>query len=47
MVILSRMECGVKLWGPEGRLQENDRINKMSRKDRMKVHRLDRNKVAK
>ena len=41
------MECGVKLWGREGRLQENDRINKMSCKDTMKVHRLDTTIMAK
>jgi SNF2 family DNA or RNA helicase len=28
------------VWGPEGRLQENDRINKISFKEVMKVHRL-------
>jgi hypothetical protein len=40
------MEYDVKLWGPEGKLQENDRISKMSCKDMMKVHRLDTANMA-
>jgi len=41
------MEYGVKVCGPEGRLQENDRINKKSRKDIIKVRRLDTANMAK
>ena len=47
LVNLSGMEYGVKLWGPEGRLQENDRISKKSSKDIMKVHRLCTTNIAK
>jgi len=37
---LSIMEHGVKVWGPVGRLPESDRINNMSCKEVMKVHRI-------
>jgi hypothetical protein len=35
------MEYGAEVWGPEGGLQENDRFNKTSCKEIMKLHRLD------
>jgi hypothetical protein len=41
------MEYVVNVWGPATRLQEKDRINKMSCKDIMKVYRLDTNNMAK
>jgi hypothetical protein len=41
------MEYGVNVWGSEGRLQENDRINKMSYKDIMNVYKLDMANMAK
>jgi hypothetical protein len=40
LVNLSRMEYGVKVWRPEGELQENDRINNMSCKEIINVHGL-------
>jgi hypothetical protein len=38
MVNLSRIEYCVNVWGPEGGLQENDKINDMSFKEIIKVH---------
>jgi hypothetical protein len=40
LLISARFEHGVKFWGREGRLQENDKINNMPCKEVMKEHRL-------
>jgi hypothetical protein len=44
---LFTMEHGVEAWGPERRLQENDKIHNMSCKNVMNVHRLVANNKSK